>query len=141
MTSHNIHGSYDASLPLGYRGMIATANQRDAYSYKIESSAAGFGLAMGQGSADRGAVLGGSDFVGITIADKSLIDETYAVGATASLLRQGVIWVTAATEVSPGDAVTYASDGTLGAGLANTISGARFDGTASPGALVRISLR
>jgi len=140
MTLNDFQGGYADKSPVGYPGMIATTNARDAFTHTIETSAAGFGLAMGQGAADRGAVLGGAAFIGLTIADKSRDSEAYGIGETASLLRKGTMVVTASTAVNAGDAVTYDANGALGAGLANTIPGARFESTAQAGSLVRIYL-
>lgn len=140
MTQNNFQGSYEDRLPLGYAGLIATANARDAYTYTLEGDNAAFGLACGQGTADRGAVLGGGDFVGVTIADKSLDQNTYQSGDSASLLRKGVMWVIASTDVSPADPVTYDANGQFGAGLASPLPDARFEATVAAGGLVRLAL-
>jgi hypothetical protein len=85
--------------------------------------------------------LGGTGFEGITVADKSQLDDLYPVGQIAGVLRKGTIWVTASTNVGPADPVTFtAATGVIGAGLATTIAGARFETTATSGNLVRVYL-
>lgn len=137
----NVQTSYDPAIAVGYAGMIAETQFKDAASRTVENAAVGFGLAVGLGSADETARLGGTGFEGITIADKTQIDDNYAIGATAGCLRKGTIWVTASTDVGPSDPVTFtAATGVIGAGLATTITGAKFETTATTGNLVRVYL-
>ena len=140
MTTNDFQGAYTQSMAGGYPGMIATANARDAFTYSAEAGSIGFGLALGQGSGDRTAVVGGAGFVGISIADKSRAADQYAAGEAMSVLSKGTIWVTASTPVTPADAVAYDASGALGASLGNTITNARFMESAAAGALVRVHL-
>ena len=85
--------------------------------------------------------LGGTGFEGITVADKSQVDDLYPVGVIAGVMRKGTIWVTASTNVAPSDPVTFtAATGVIGAGLVTTIAGAKFETTATAGNLVRVYL-
>ena len=135
-------GTYPTRTPLGYAGMIAeTTGAQDVASRKIETAAVAFGLAVGRGTADGSAKLGGAGFEGIAVADKTRAADSYAVGEVAGVIRKGSIWVTASTAVTPADPVTFtAATGVIGAGLVTTITGAKFEGTASIGGLVRVYL-
>ena len=135
-------GTYPTRTPLGYAGMIADATgARDVASRKIETAAVAFGLAVGRGTADASAKLGGAGFQGITVADKTSAADSYAVGEVAGVIRRGAVWVTASTAVTPADPVTFtAATGVIGAGLATTIAGAKFETTAAIGGLVRVFL-
>lgn len=133
--------SFDPARPIGYAGMIAESQFKDAASKSVTDAAVGFGLAVGAGAADETCRLGGTGFEGITIADKTQVDDEYAIGAVAGVLRKGTIWVAASTNVGPSDPVTFtAATGVIGAGLATTIEGAKFETTATAGNLVRVYL-
>jgi hypothetical protein len=136
-----VQTSYDPAIAAAYAGMIAETQYKDAASRTVENATMGFGLAVGRGSADETARLDGSGFEGISIADKTQLDAEYAVGSVAGVLRKGTIWVTASTDVNPSDPVTFtAATGVIGAGLATTIEGAKFETTATSGNLVRVYL-
>jgi hypothetical protein len=121
--------------------MPADAALSDVASRQITTASVAFGLAVGRGATDGTARLGGTGFEGITVADKSQLDDLYPVGIIAGVLRKGTIWVTASTNVGPADPVTFtAATGVIGAGLATTIAGAKFETTATSGNLVRVYL-
>lgn len=141
MTLSDYQGTYDAAPSGGYAGMIATLNVTDAFSYTVEDSAgAAFGVAMGSGATDGAAAVGGADFLGISVADKTRPENAYSQDEQAAVLRQGVIWVTANTAVTSADPVTYDATGAIGAGLTTTIDKARFEGAAAAGQPVRVHL-
>ena len=135
-------GTSTASPAAGYAGMIAEAQAiKDVASKVVTAAAVSFGLAVGRGATDGSVCLGGMGFEGIAVADKSRLADSYSVGEIAGVLRKGTIWVTAATAVSPADPVTFtAATGFIGAGLATTITGAKFETTAATGGLVRVYL-
>lgn len=135
-------GTYETQMAVAFAGMIAEGQAvRDITSAVTENAEVAFGLAVGAGSGDESARLGGTGFEGITVADKSRDADKYDVGEMAGLMRKGVIWVTASTNVAPSDPVTFtAATGVIGAGLASTITGAKFRDTASAGDLVRVYL-
>lgn len=134
--------NYTSQMDEGFVGMIAdTSGPKDVSSRVIETAEVAFGLAVGAGTADGSAKLGGSGFQGITVADKSRDADKYDVGEVAGVMRQGAVWVTASTDVDPSDPVTFtAATGVIGAGLATTITGAKFETTATTGNLVRVYL-
>ncbi len=135
-------GTYPTRTALGFAGMLAETNgTQDVASLKVENAAVAFGLAVGRGTADGSCRLGGSGYQGITVADKTRTADSYAIGEVAGVIRKGSIWVTASTAVTPADPVTFtAATGVIGAGLATTISGAKFETSASIGGLVRVYL-
>jgi len=135
-------GAYDTQVPLGYAGQIADlSGPRDVASRKIEGAAVAFGLAVGAGSADESATLGGTGFEGIAVVDKTRDADQYDVGEVAGVIRKGAVWVEASTAVTPADPVTFTSaTGVIGAGLATTITGAKFETTGAIGDLVRVYL-
>ena len=140
-------GTYTGQHELGYAGQIAESQvAKDVASRAIETAAVGFGIAVGAGTADGSAKLGGGDFQGVTVADKTRAADEYAVGEMAGVMRKGTIWVVADGAVDPTDTVTYtAADGKIGGKAASgsnivAIPGAKFETTAADGALVRLYL-
>lgn len=135
-------GTYTGRMDAAFPGMIAEGQTvKDVASKVIETAAVAFGLAVGAGTADGSAKLAGTGFEGITVADKSRAADSYAVGEVAGVIRKGTVWVTASTNVAPSDPVTFtAATGVIGAGLATTVAGAKFETTALAGQLVRVYL-
>ena len=143
-------GTYDDNMPVAFAGMLAEGQTaRDVASKLVENAAIAFGLAVGRGTADGSIRLDGAGFEGIALADKSragqLADgsdaDQYDVGEMAGVIRKGTIWVTASTAVTPADPVTFtAATGVIGAGLATTIAGAKFETSGGIGDLVRVYL-
>jgi len=135
-------GTYTSQTRLGYAGMIAESQMvRDVASKVVTTALIPFGRAVGAGATDGTVRLGGTGFEGITVADKTRAADQYAVGEMAGVLRKGTIWVVASTNVGPADPVTFtAATGVIGAGLATTIAGAKFETTATAGNLVRVYL-
>ncbi len=134
-------GTYTESFEAGFPGMVADHSLKDVASRVVETAEVAFGLAVGAGTADGSAKLGGTGFEGITVADKSRTADKYAVGEVAGVMRKGSIWVTASTNVAPTDPVTFtAATGVIGAGLVTTIANAKFETTATAGNLVRVHL-
>ena len=135
-------GTYTAAPAVAYAGMIAESQAiKDVASKVVTTAVVPFGLAVGRGATDGSARLGGAGFDGIAVADKSRPADQYAVGEMAGVMRKGTIWVVASTAVGPADPVTFtAATGVIGAGLATTITGAKFETTATLGNLVRVYL-
>lgn len=137
------YGATTANMAKGYPGMIADASlAKDVASRRVTTAAVAFGLAVGRdGTNAETARLGGAGFEGITVADKSRPADLYSVGEVAGVLRKGTIWVTASTAVTIADPVTFtAATGVIGAGLATTIAGAKFETAGAIGDLVRVYL-
>ena len=129
-------------LQTSYRPQIAPAVEGmpvDIGGYedisRIVETAAGvtFGKAVSQGAADRGCILGGANFIGISLRDVTLglapvnplLDvgpalDTYGQLTNASIRTRGRVWVKAGAVVSAGQALFY--DTTSGA-FSNSASG------------------
>jgi hypothetical protein len=148
-----VQSTYSERMPVAYAGMIANMTNWDADTRICETAAGiGFGLAVGKGTGDKGAVLGATlvtDFLGITIRDITLVNATadkYAQYQNMAVLTEGDLWVTVGGNVADGEDVTF--NGTTGV-LSSTaagagqflITGARWQKTAINGALsvVRLS--
>lgn len=142
MPVFDTQGTYIDSHVVAYPGMIAELQpSRDVFSRRVTTGSIAFGLAAGAGAADGTVRLGGTGFQGITVADKTRMADLYAVDEFAALIREGTVWVTASTAVTPADPVTFtAATGVIGAGLATTIANAKFETTAAIGALVKVYL-
>lgn len=135
-------GTYTGRTAVGYAGMIAEGQTvRDVASLTVTTAPVAFGLAVGAGATDGSCRLGGTGYLGVTVADKTRAADLYAVGEVAGVMRKGTIWVVASTDVDPSDPVTFtAATGVIGAGLATTIAGAKFETTATAGSLARVYL-
>lgn len=138
-----VQTNYDPAIAAGYAGMIAETQFKDAASRTIENAVVPFGRAVGRGTADGSARLGGAGFEGITIADKTQTASEYAVGSVAGVLRKGSIWVTVGSAVDPSDTVYFAAatgiiSATSSGGTA--IAGAKFETTTANGGLARVYL-
>lgn len=142
MAVQDTQGTYTNDHELGFAGKIAEGQTvKDVYSLTVEGASVAFGLAVGAGAADESCTLGGTGFAGFTVADKSRDADQFDVGEVAGVMRKGTIWLTATTNVSPSDPVTFtAATGVVGAGLATTIANATFETTATAGNLVRVYL-
>lgn len=134
--------TYTNNAAAAYAGMPGDTQLSNVQSKQVTTAAVGFGLAVGRDTADNTVRFGGTGFEGITIADKAQPTGNYPVGSTAAIMTTGVVWVNASTAgVNPAAPVTFtAATGVIGAGLATTITGAKFLATAASGALVPVFL-
>lgn len=137
-------GTYRGQMDVAHAGMIAESQAvRDVASKVVETAAVPFGRAVGAGTADGSVKLGGTGFIGITVADKTRAADQYAVGEVAGVMRKGTIWVTVGAAVTPGDTVYFvpATGVITDVATDNTaIPGAKFETTAASGALARVYL-
>jgi len=143
MPIQDAFGAAVAVMPLGLPGMVAEGQQvKDVASKRVTTAVIPFGRAVGRDGVVQDTVrLGGTGFEGIAIVGKSRLNDEYVVGEMAAILRKGTVWVTATTAVATSDAVTFtAATGVIGAGLAVTIAGAKFETTAAINTLVRVYL-
>ena len=144
--------SYPATMTKGVAGALATMNNWDAVTKICETAAGiGFGLAVGRGTNDNGAILGAgaaAGFLGISMRDVTL-DPSYSDKIpqykNLSVLQQGVIWVVCGDDVQDGQDVTFvASTGVLSsAGTSGSqflVANAIWLDTVSSGGLARIRL-
>lgn len=140
--------TYGTTQPAAVAGMWANMTNWDADTRICETAAGiGFGLACGQGSADKGAVLGGALalFVGVSVKDITLVHDTadeYQQNDNMSVATEGDIWVQTSVATSPTADVHY--DATTGvfatSGGSGPIVGARWMATRDAGlGLLRLS--
>lgn len=147
-----VQSSYSENIAAAYAGMVANMLQADI-STRICETAAGiaFGVAVGKGSADDGAVIGAgaaASFLGVSVRDVTLDPDDldkYQQYANMAVITKGEIWVTAGGNVADGEDVTFvattgvlSSAGTSGSQFA--IAGARWMTTASSGQLAKLKL-
>jgi hypothetical protein len=137
-------GAYIARPAAGYPGMIAEGQpSRDVASKVVENAIVAFGLAVGAGTADNSVRLGGTGYIGITVADKTRTADSYAVGEMAAVIRKGTVWVNVPVAVADTDAVYFvAATGVItNVSTGNVlIPGARFEITTSGAGLTRVYL-
>lgn len=143
LTPSPVQSTYTRYMEPAQVGMLASAINFTADTRIVETSAGiGFGLAVSQGTNDRGCILGGSAFVGVTRADptlprsESLTLDKYAQYDNAGILVQGDIWVQTEDAVVADQAVYYnTSDGKFGHSGGTVIEDAKWMTTAAAGEL------
>ena len=143
MPIQDAFGAAVAAMPLGYAGMIAEGQQvKDVASKRVTTAVVPFGRAVGRDGTNPGTCrLGGVSYEGISIADKSRLNDEYIVGEMAGILRKGTVWVIASTAVTVANPVTFTpATGVIGHSLTTTITGAKFETAGSIGDLVRVYL-
>jgi len=144
--------NYPDTQPAAVLGAQATMLPGTIISRNVETAAGiGFGRAVAQGAADKGIVLMGTGalkFVGITLLDRSAAGsasspDAFPQRASARVLTEGDVWVTAAVAVAAGDPVYVTGAGTFtNVATDNTaITGARWDtSTTAAGQLAVVRL-
>lgn len=137
-------GTYTGRTELGYAGMIAESQVvRDVASKAVENAAVAFGLAVGAGTADGSCRLGGTGYLGITVADKTRAEDEYQIGEMAGVMRKGTIWVNVPVAVADTDTVYFipATGVITNVSTGNVaIPGAKFEVTTSGAGLTRLYL-
>jgi len=144
-----VQSTYGDTMEPAVAGMAANMTNWDADTRIVETPAGiGFGLACGQGSADKGVILGSTlaNFVGVSWRDVTQVNDTsadkYAQYRNASIVNEGDIWVQTSVATSPTDVVHY--DATTGifaiSGGSGPIVGARWMKSRAAGlGLLRLS--
>lgn len=122
-----VQSTYSENMAAGLPGLVANETGWDADTRNCEAVAGlGFGLPIGQGTADKGAILAGALnlFVGVSIRDVTLDNDTadtYATNQNMAVLTKGDIWVRTSVAALPSDPVHY--NATTGAWLITGGSG------------------
>jgi hypothetical protein len=140
-----VQSTYADNIAVGYVGAIANEEPRTLISRNVEDSGGlAFGLAVMQGSEDKGCVVGdASDFLGVTVRDQSVDPadpDAFEYMANARIMTEGVILVANSGGVSAGDPVVALADGALGTGSSPLVANARWDTTADDGDLAQLRL-
>lgn len=136
---NNVQPNYRETMEPARAGMVHGSDWNSVTLVCETEAGIGFGRAVTQGAADRGAVLGGAseDFRGITIRDVTLESsqaDKYARYQNMGVLTRGQIWVVPPVAVAPGDLVYFIpSTGVLtnSASGNELIEGARWRSTAA----------
>src|SRR5690606_24971427 len=155
-----VQTTYSDTQPAAVAGAQATMIPATIISRTVEDAAIGFGIAVAQGSADKGCAAfgaGDTEVLGITVLDRSASslsvtsgqvpdrdDDKFGVGESARIMTKGDIWVVCASGCSAGDPVwVRPSNGDFQDSNANSavqIAGARWDTSASAGGLAVVRL-
>lgn len=139
-----VQSTYGRYMSAGVVGAWATISQGNEADTKQAEGTIAFGLACSKGSADDGALLGGTNFIGISMRDITLVHTTpdaYLVGDNMAVATKGEIWVTAGGNVSAGQQVHYnTTTGVMSGSGGTAIAGAKFLDTVLSGAKVRVRL-
>lgn len=134
---------YRDNLAPAVAGAQATMIPATLISRNVETEGGiGFGRGVSQGETDKGVVLGGTAFVGITLLDRSAMGpgDTFREGDSARVMTKGDIWVVAEDAVEAGDPVHMTATG----GFSNTggtaIANARWDTSTTADGLAVVRL-
>ena len=148
-----IQDVYNSAPGKGFPGMVVNGETSNRISRTVEDAAGiAFGKAALRGGGDHG-ITGtptAGTFMGITIADHGVqplpggvAADIYPQYASAALMVEGAIYVTAGEDVTDGAAVYVTAGGafvdTVGANIA--LPGWVFDETVASGGIVRIARR
>ena len=141
----SVQTSYGDNIAVGYAGGLANEEPRVLISRTVEDAAGiAFGLAVMQGTADKGCVVSdGTSFLGVTVRDQSVDPAAPSIFAeldNARIMTKGVIWIANSGGVIAGDFVEALSAGALGTSTTGNIDGARWDTTADDGELAQLRL-
>jgi hypothetical protein len=136
-----IQSTYAERQGIATAGMPGNMRSYDSITRVVEAAdGIGFGLAVGRGTTDKGAVLGGAltGFLGVSLKDPTQVVDIYPQYSNIGLYAAGPIWVQTDTGVDPGDPVYYnATTGKFasagGAGRVGPVLGARWEKTSSAG--------
>jgi hypothetical protein len=136
-----VQTTYPTTLTPGVEGMPGTMTTWDADTRTVETAAGiGFGKAVSQGATDKGVVIGGAAFRGVTYRDITLVHaaadvDKYLQRELAGVMVRGDVWVKVTGAVTPATPVTFAAaTGNFGeAGTA--VPNARYVRSAGAGGL------
>lgn len=144
----SVQTTYDDNIGVGYAGAIVSTERGNLISRNVEDSGGiGFGLAVVQGSEDKGCTLGDASTVplGVTVRTQDRDPDSpdaFAFNESARIMTKGVIWVLAQNAVEAGDPVEAKADGRLGddAGAGTLVPGWRWETSAGAGELAQLRL-
>lgn len=146
-----VQTDYGDSLRPGLNGQIANSELTNTIT-RIASGNIGFGVVAVRGvSGDQSARLpsgAGQKQLGLTVKDTTLshdVPDRYELGDNMTIMTRGLMWVVTATDVTPGDIVTFntttgaVGDTAVGAGF-ELLTGAEWETTALAGGLALVRL-
>lgn len=143
-----VQTTYTENLRSAVAGARANTEPARIISRTAEEAAGlGFGVAVTQGTNDKGVIAfaGSGTILGITVRQRSLDandPNKFAQYDEAQVMTKGVIWVTASVAVNAGDSVYVTDAGAFTNSASGTtqIAGARFDTSTTGEALAQVRL-
>lgn len=140
-----VQTNYADNIGAAYAGAIANTERGNLISRNVEDSGGiAFGLAVMQGSEDKGCTVSdGTSFLGVTVRTQDRDPDSpneFAFNESARIMTKGVIWVANNGGVNAGDNVEALADGELGSSTDGNVSGARWDTSAEDGELAQLRL-
>ena len=141
---------YKNEMDAGVVGGIANTENRDIVSRSVQTEAGlEFGVPVAQGAFDkscRATKAGDTEFVGITLLDRSTLNDRFDFHDDARIMKKGVVWVKVTEAVNAGDAVAVTvADGTFNKTVAGAtsvaMSGATYDTSAALGGLAQLRIK
>lgn len=146
--------SYTQYMRPAYAGMIADTSPQEIVTKFVQTSTGmPFGVVACQGTADNQVVVSATTiaFIGVSILDPARVPTAvpsspnqYQQGDLAAIMLRGTVWVLAGATIAAGQMAGYTP--ASGAWVLSTTSGAtaifnaRYDTSASSGALVKLRL-
>lgn len=111
-----VQSIYSATMIPGVEGMPASMSTWDADTRNVETAAGiPFGRAVSQGASEKGVIIGGAAFRGITFRDITLVHalatdlDRYVLNELAGVMVRGDIWVKVISAVTPATAVVFSA--------------------------------
>lgn len=144
-----VQTTYNETLSQAVAGQQGSTDHAEVISRTVETAALAFGKVAVQGAKDLGVrppSASHTKFVGITVIDQAqafTTADTYAVGQTAGVLREGPVWVAVGEAVAAGDAAYFvpATGAIMKTATDNiAIPGGRFDTSAASGGLALLHI-
>jgi hypothetical protein len=147
-----VQSTYLENQPIALPGMPADADYSADTRICETAAGIGFGVAVSQGSADKGALIGAAaatGFVGVTIVDHTIANDGGADGYNQydnmGVMYRGTIWIQVGGNVADGEDVSFSSTtGVLSSAAASgtqfVIAGARWMTTATNGGFAKLRL-
>jgi hypothetical protein len=125
-----VQSTYSENLQAARAGLLA-GDAYDVESGIVETAAGiGFGLAVAQGTADKGRILADASehFIGISVRDVTLGAEvdTYPQYGNIGVVKRGLVWVSCASAAAGGKVYFTANTGAIVYTGGELITGARF---------------
>jgi hypothetical protein len=134
-----VQTAYPVKMRPGLEGMISDMSPSAVLTHVVETAAGiTFGKACSWGTGPKGAILGGPNFIGLSVRDITLVGanvdpqssaqnplDSYGYRTNISLMTRGHMWVLPQDIVLPGEAVYY--DETIGK-LGNAAGGLNASG-------------
>ena len=134
---------YNETQDAGRLGAIADTTAKTLLSRVAEVGSIGFGLPVAQGANDNGAhkaKTGDTAILGISVRERSTVDDNFAVGDNMRVMTKGCIWVTASVDVDAGDPVTVVVATAAFSNTGGVAIDATYETSATAGNLAKVRI-